>query len=84
VTLGNLELAVEDYVKRVARVALLQHQLSCGDGDRFGHLKQLLQILLGEVGQEGNVAYFVKHHRALHPAEIRVDKLHGRRTVSGR
>ena len=55
-TLGNLELAVEDDIERVPRIAFLQHALPSGDGDRLGHLIQLLQVLFREVGEEGDLA----------------------------
>jgi len=55
-TFGNLELAVEDNVKRVTRVPFTQHEFSSGDGDRLGHPIQLFQVLFREVCEEGNLA----------------------------
>jgi hypothetical protein len=85
VTLGNLELAVEHDEKRVARVALPQHQLPCGDGDRLSHLIQLLQILFREVCEEGNLAQLVEHHRTLlrNPAGFFSSVRNTRQFISG-
>jgi hypothetical protein len=55
-TLGNLQLAGEDDIERVALVALPQHELPCRDGDSLGHLIQLLQILFREVCKKGDLA----------------------------
>jgi hypothetical protein len=50
--LGDFKLAVENNVECVTRIAFLQHQLPRGDGDRLGHLIQLLQILFRETSEE--------------------------------
>ena len=77
-TPGNLEIAIEDDVKRISSNALFQNQLSGSGEIRLGHQLQLLQILLREVGEERHAAYLVERHRTLlrHPDEVLVNKLH--------
>ena len=50
---GNLEFAIQDGVERIARTALFEYQLPGFVEIVRGHLVQLLQVLVGEIGKRG-------------------------------